>query len=72
MLNKLDSSEEALYRAREIKLLLPNLVLTSTVSLSPVINEANSAGLPVQALEGVSAKSAGAEFAAALDELAGN
>jgi chromosome partitioning protein len=72
MLNKLDSSEEALYRAHEIKLLLPNLVLASTVSLSAVINEANSAGLPVQALDGESAKSAGAEFAAVLDELAGN
>lgn len=71
MLNKLDSSEEALYRAHEIKLLLPNLVLTSTVSLSPVINEANSAGLPVQALDGESAQAAGAEFAAVLNELAG-
>lgn len=70
VLNKLDETEESQYRAREIKQVLPGLVLKSTISQSEAIHSANGSGVPVQVLEGESAEKAAAEFAAVLAELA--
>lgn len=70
VLNKLDSSEEAQYRAREIKQVLPGLVLKSTISQNEAVHAANGSGVPVQVLDGADAETAAAEFAAVLVELA--
>lgn len=69
VLNKLDGTEESQYRAREIKQVLPGLVLRSTISISEAIHAANGSGVPVQVLDGDSADQAAKEFSAILDEL---
>lgn len=69
VLNKVDGTEESGYRVREIKRILPNLVLAANINSNPAINEANSSGLPVHAIEGVRARRAAAEFDALLAEI---
>lgn len=72
VLNKLDNSEESLYRAREIKRLFPKLVLKSTISASAAINDASGAGLPVHSMPGAKARNSAAEFDALFEELTTN
>lgn len=69
VLNKLDDSEEAQYRAREIKRLFPGAVCRTSISLNPAVNYANAAGLPVQGVEFPEAVAASEEFSLLVAEL---
>lgn len=68
-LNRVERTEESEFRLREIKRILPNLVLGANINANPAINEANASGLPVHAIDGVRARRAATEFDALLAEL---
>lgn len=68
-LNKVDESDESVFRIKEIKKLFPNLVLSSFVNHSTAIQESNGNGLPVQAIIGDAASRASDEYEELLFEL---
>lgn len=68
-INKVDESEEAVFRIKEIKKLFPNLVLSSYVNHSTAIAESNGNGLPVQAIIGAKAARSADEYEELLFEL---
>ena len=68
-LNKVDGTEEAAYRVREIKRMFPNLVLKTAIEQSAAINDASGAGLPVHAMPGAKARRSADQFNELLEEL---
>jgi cellulose biosynthesis protein BcsQ/molybdopterin converting factor small subunit len=68
-INKVDETEEAIFRIKEIKKLFPNLVLSSFINHSPAIAESNGNGLPVQAIIGAKAARSADEYEELLFEL---
>ncbi len=68
-INKVDETEEAVYRLKEIKKLFPKLVLSSYVNYSAAIAESNGNGLPVQAIIGAEAARSADEYEELLFEL---
>ena len=68
-INKVDATEEAVFRIKEIKKLFPNLVLSSFINHSTAIAEANGNGLPVQAILGAKAQRSADEYEELLFEL---
>jgi cellulose biosynthesis protein BcsQ/molybdopterin converting factor small subunit len=68
-INKVDETEEAVFRIKEIKKLFPNLVLSSFINHSSAIAESNGNGLPVQAIIGAPASRSADEYEELLFEL---
>ena len=68
-INKVDETEEAVFRIKEIKKLFPNLVLASFINHSAAIAESNGNGLPVQAIIGAPAARSADEYEELLFEL---
>lgn len=68
-INKVEETEEAVFRIKEIKKLFPNLVLSSFINHSPAIAESNGNGLPVQAIIGAPAARSADEYEELLFEL---
>ncbi len=68
-INKVDQSEESVYRIKEIKRLFPKLVLSSYINHSSAIAESNGNGLPVQAIIGDDAARSADEYEELLFEL---
>lgn len=68
-INKVDATEESVFRIKEIKKLFPNLVLSSFINHSSAIAEANGNGLPVQAILGSKARRSADEYEELLFEL---
>jgi cellulose biosynthesis protein BcsQ/molybdopterin converting factor small subunit len=68
-INKVDQTEESVFRIKEIKKLFPNLVLSSFINHSSAIAESNGNGLPVQAVIGARAQRSADEYEELLFEL---
>jgi cellulose biosynthesis protein BcsQ/molybdopterin converting factor small subunit len=68
-INKVDETEESVFRIKEIKKLFPNLVLSSFINHSSAIAESNGNGLPVQAIIGDAAARSADEYEELLFEL---